>query len=75
MSATKGKIYIGTSGWMYKDWHDSFYPDDLPKTDLLKFYARQFSSVEVNVTFYRLVCAGHVYQTLMTRTLRLVREG
>lgn len=49
------KIYIGTSGWMYKDWHDSFYPGDLPKTDLLKFYVSQFSSVEANVTFYRLV--------------------
>ena len=60
MAASKGKIYIGTSGWMYKDWHDSFYPEDLPKTDLLKFYASQFSSVEVNVTFYRLVTANTI---------------
>lgn len=47
-------IYIGTSGWIYKDWHDAFYPDDVASRDLLRYYATKFSTVEINATFYRL---------------------
>lgn len=60
MPTSNGKIYIGTSGWMYKDWHDSFYPEDWPKKDLLKYYQTHFCSVEANVTFYRLVSASTI---------------
>ena len=48
------RAYIGTSGWYYKHWFGEFYPDDLAKGDMLVFYARQFSTVEINATFYRL---------------------
>ncbi len=54
------KIHVGTSGWMYKDWHDAFYPEDVPKAALLEYYSRQFTSVEINATFYRLATANAV---------------
>ncbi len=46
--------FIGTSGWHYDDWRKRFYPEKLPKTKWLEFYARHFSTVELNNTFYRL---------------------
>jgi uncharacterized protein YecE (DUF72 family) len=48
-----GKAYIGTSGWNYKSWRDSFY-GDTPQKQWLRFCAERFTSIEVNGTFYRL---------------------
>jgi uncharacterized protein YecE (DUF72 family) len=48
------KIYIGTSGWMYKSWASSFYPKDCPAKRHLDFYVTQFPTVEINASFYRL---------------------
>ncbi len=48
------KIYIGTSGWSYKAWGKSFYPKEVPAREQFCFYATQFSTVEINATFYRL---------------------
>ena len=45
---------IGTSGWNYPHWKGVFYPDRHPKTRWLEYYARHFSTVELNATFYRL---------------------
>src|SRR5215469_12278853 len=53
-SVTPGKIYIGTSGWVYKDWAKHFYPKEIPKKRHLEFYATRFPTVEINATFYRL---------------------
>ena len=41
-SHMQGKVWIGTSGWVYKHWAESFYPDDLKKADEFAFYATQF---------------------------------
>jgi uncharacterized protein YecE (DUF72 family) len=49
-----GRVYIGTSGWSYKSWEKSFYPEALPGTRHFQFYATQFPTVEINFTFYRL---------------------
>ena len=46
--------FIGTSGWHYDDWRNRFYPEKLPKAKWLEFYARHFSTVELNNSFYRL---------------------
>ncbi len=57
MSAGNVKMtcyYIGTSGWHYDDWRGRFYPEKLPKTRWLEFYARHFPTLEINNTFYRL---------------------
>ena len=51
----KGEVYIGTSGWNYRDWGDGFfYPPGLNQREWLGYYARHFVTVEVNNTFYRL---------------------
>jgi uncharacterized protein YecE (DUF72 family) len=47
------KIYIGCSGWSYKDWINIFYPKELPSKDYLSYYSRFFNTVEVNNTFYK----------------------
>ena len=47
-------IYIGTSGWNYGHWKDVFYPPTYAKSTWLQFYAQNFTTVEVNATFYRL---------------------
>jgi len=48
------KVWIGTSGWVYKGWANTFYPKKWPKADLLHYYVTQFPTVEINTTFYRL---------------------
>jgi uncharacterized protein YecE (DUF72 family) len=48
------RVFIGTSGWAYRDWRGVFYPDDLPARRYLEFYAREFRTTEVNYSFYHL---------------------
>ncbi|HWD09228.1 MAG TPA: DUF72 domain-containing protein [Actinomycetota bacterium] len=45
---------IGTSGWQYRHWRGTFYPDKLASARWLEHYAARFATVEVNTTFYRL---------------------
>jgi uncharacterized protein YecE (DUF72 family) len=47
-------LYIGTSGWQYRHWRGTFYPEDLPQREWLDWYCRRFQVVEVNNTFYHL---------------------
>ncbi|HVO39570.1 MAG TPA: DUF72 domain-containing protein [Spirochaetia bacterium] len=48
------KLRIGTSGYSYKEWKGTFYPEDLKAADMLRFYARHLGTVEINNTFYRM---------------------
>lgn len=50
----RGTVRVGTSGWQYDDWRGAFYPEIVPRTRWLEYYATQFPTVEVNATFYRL---------------------
>jgi len=45
---------IGTSGFSYKEWKGSFYPEDLPDKKMLPYYAERLDAVEINNTFYRM---------------------
>ena len=47
-------LHIGTSGWSYKHWKGVFYPPGLAAAQWLPFYARHFSTTEINGSFYRL---------------------
>src|SRR5436309_13515129 len=47
-------LYVGTSGYSYKEWKSTFYPEDLPDKQMLRFYGERFRSVEINSTFYRM---------------------
>ena len=48
------RVLAGTSGFSYKEWKGSFYPEDLPADEMLRFYASKFPAVEINNTFYRM---------------------
>ena len=54
MKNPTGQIYIGTSGWSYENWEGAFYPAGLPQKSQFEFYSHQFSTVEINATFYHL---------------------
>ena len=47
------KWEIGCSGFHYKEWKGIFYPEPLPQKEWFKFYAEKFTTLELNVTFYR----------------------
>ena len=47
-------VHVGTSGFAYKEWRGSFYPEKLQAKDMLRYYAERLSAVEINNTFYRL---------------------
>lgn len=46
-------IRLGTSGFSYNDWIGPFYPVGLPQHEWLPYYANEFDTVELNVTYYR----------------------
>jgi uncharacterized protein YecE (DUF72 family) len=46
------EVHIGTQGWNYDAWVGPFYPVGTRPSDFLTVYARAFSSVEVDSTFY-----------------------
>jgi uncharacterized protein YecE (DUF72 family) len=48
------RYLIGTSGYNYPEWRGSFYPEKLPASKMLAYYAERFNTVEVNYTFYRI---------------------
>jgi len=47
-------VFVGTSGWQYRDWRGLLYPPELPEHAWLEHYASQYATVENNSTFYRL---------------------
>jgi uncharacterized protein YecE (DUF72 family) len=51
---SRGRHYIGTSGWHYKHWLDKFYPTGLNAKDQFSYYLSFFDTVEINNSFYRL---------------------
>lgn len=46
------EIFIGTSGWVYPPWRNTFYPPDLPHKKELLFASRHLTSLEINASFY-----------------------
>ena len=46
------KLHVGTMGWSYEFWRGKFYPEDSKK--LLTEYAKNFDTVEIDNTFYRI---------------------
>jgi uncharacterized protein YecE (DUF72 family) len=48
------RLLCGTSGFAYKEWKGSFYPERLSDSAMLAYYAARFPSVEMNNTFYRM---------------------
>jgi uncharacterized protein YecE (DUF72 family) len=54
------KIRIGSCAWSFEDWRGIFYPNDLPESHWLEFYANYFPAVEVDSTFHAAPAEGTV---------------
>jgi uncharacterized protein YecE (DUF72 family) len=52
------KIYVGTSGYRYKEWKGKFYPEKIPPKEMLRFYSERLRAVEINNTFYHMPTEG-----------------
>ncbi len=52
--SASAQLRVGTSGYAYKEWKGSFYPEKLPDSEMLRFYGQHFTTVEINHTFYRM---------------------
>ncbi len=48
------ELYVGTSGYSYKEWKGEFYPEKLSAKKMLEYYGERLNGVEINNTFYRL---------------------
>ena len=51
---TQPLVYSGCTGWSMKEWQGSFYPQNAKSQDFLRHYARQFNTIELNSTYYRI---------------------
>lgn len=51
---TRGKLFVGTSGFAYKEWKPEFYPPEVKPAGYLAYFAERLPSVEINATFYRM---------------------
>jgi uncharacterized protein YecE (DUF72 family) len=47
-------IRVGISGWRYKPWRGTFYPEGLRQDDELRHAASHFPTIEINGSFYSL---------------------
>ena len=52
MTATR--LIAGASGYSYKEWQGTFYPDKIKPDAMLAWYAERLPTVEINNTFYRM---------------------
>jgi uncharacterized protein YecE (DUF72 family) len=59
---TTGRVRVGCSGWVYRDWRGPVYPSDLPQRRWFESYAERFDTVELHATFYRLPTTTAVEQ-------------
>ena len=52
------EVHVGCSGWVYRHWRGSFYPEGLAQKRWFERYAEEFDTVEINASFYRLPLAS-----------------
>jgi uncharacterized protein YecE (DUF72 family) len=57
-----GQVFVGTSGFSYRDWVGPFYPEDVPREEFLRYYSSRFSFVELNFSYYRQPSDGMIEQ-------------
>jgi uncharacterized protein YecE (DUF72 family) len=48
------RLLAGASGYSYKEWKGSFYPEDIKPDAMLQWYAERLPTVEINNTFYQM---------------------
>ena len=50
----RGNLYVGTSGFAFKEWKGPFYPEGTTDKKMLSYYSSKLRSVEINYTFRRM---------------------
>jgi uncharacterized protein YecE (DUF72 family) len=53
MAEHRGKVFVGTSGFAFKEWKGNFYPEGVTDKKMLSYYSSVLPSVEINYTFRR----------------------
>jgi uncharacterized protein YecE (DUF72 family) len=48
------KLLAGASGYSFKEWRGTFYPEKMKPEEMLPFYSQRLPTVEINNTFYRM---------------------
>jgi len=48
------RVLAGASGYAFKEWQGTFYPEKIKPDEMLAFYAARLPTVEINNTFYRM---------------------
>ncbi len=48
------RILAGASGYSFKEWRGTFYPEKMKPEEMLPFYSARLPTVEINNTFYRM---------------------
>ena len=51
---TTPTVLAGASGYSFKEWKGSFYPEKMKPEEMLTYYAERLPTVEINNTFYRM---------------------
>ena len=48
------RLWSGASGYAFKEWKGSFYPEKIKPEDMLAWYSQRLPTVEINNTFYQM---------------------
>ena len=48
------RIVAGASGYSFKEWKGTFYPEKMKPEEMLAFYSARLPTVEINNTFYQM---------------------
>ncbi|QNP42008.1 DUF72 domain-containing protein [Lysobacter solisilvae (ex Woo and Kim 2020)] len=67
---TARRVWAGASGYSFKEWKGSFYPDRIKPEDMLAWYAQRLPTVEINNTFYQMPKAS-----VLTHWAEVVPDG
>lgn len=51
---SKPDVFVGCAKWGRKDWVGKIYPPGTKEADFLSLYAKNFNSIELNATFYKI---------------------
>ena len=63
---TASRLLAGASGYSFKEWKGTFYPESMKPEGMLDFYAARLPTVEINNTFYRMPKAAMLEQWAAT---------
>ena len=48
------RVYVGCTGWSMKEWIGRVYPNGTKANQFLSYYGKQFNTIELNTTHYRI---------------------